>query len=72
MWTGLQSTGTSSSVCGRKLPSAMKRVAEMVGIQEGFLARSVGGKLIAKTEKQRRQMAIHNGTMYFLNIECFN
>ncbi len=42
-----------------KLPSAMKRVAEMVGIQEGFLARSVGGKLIAKTEKQRRQMAIH-------------
>ncbi|KTG47727.1 hypothetical protein cypCar_00001611 [Cyprinus carpio] len=42
-----------------QLPSAMKRVAEMVGIQEGFLARSVGGKLIAKTEKQRRQMAIH-------------
>ncbi|XP_043076751.1 DNA polymerase theta [Puntigrus tetrazona] len=42
-----------------QLPSAMKRVAEMVGIQEGFLARSVGGKLIAKTERQRRQMAIH-------------
>uniref|UniRef100_A0A673KC66 DNA polymerase theta n=1 Tax=Sinocyclocheilus rhinocerous TaxID=307959 RepID=A0A673KC66_9TELE len=42
-----------------QLPSAMKRVAEMVGIQEGFLARSVGGKLIAKTEKQCRQMAIH-------------
>uniref|UniRef100_W5KBV8 DNA polymerase theta n=1 Tax=Astyanax mexicanus TaxID=7994 RepID=W5KBV8_ASTMX len=42
-----------------QLPSAMKRVAEMVGIQESFLARSVGGKLIAKTEKQRRQMAIH-------------
>ncbi|XP_060747500.1 DNA polymerase theta isoform X2 [Tachysurus vachellii] len=42
-----------------QLPSAMKRVAEMVGIQEGFLARSVSGKLIAKTEKQRRQMAIH-------------
>ncbi|KAL7844280.1 hypothetical protein SRHO_G00228190 [Serrasalmus rhombeus] len=42
-----------------QLPSAMKRVAEMVGIQESFLARSVSGKLIAKTEKQRRQMAIH-------------
>ncbi|KAI1903802.1 hypothetical protein AGOR_G00030960 [Albula goreensis] len=41
------------------LPSSMKRVAEMVGIQEGFLARSVGGKMVAKTEKQRRQMAIH-------------
>ncbi|KAJ8405900.1 hypothetical protein AAFF_G00313370 [Aldrovandia affinis] len=42
-----------------KLPSSMKRVAEMVGIQEGFLARSVGGKIVAKTDKQRRQMAIH-------------
>lgn len=37
----------------------MKRVAELVGVQEGFLARSVSGKLIAKTEKQRRQMAVH-------------
>ncbi|KAM3864859.1 DNA polymerase theta [Diretmus argenteus] len=42
-----------------QLPSSMKRVAELVGVQEGFLARSVSGKLIAKTEKQRRQMAIH-------------
>ncbi|KAM9856985.1 DNA polymerase theta [Aulostomus maculatus] len=42
-----------------QLSSSMKRVAELVGIQEGFLARSVSGKLIAKTEKQRRQMAIH-------------
>ncbi|XP_036379268.1 DNA polymerase theta [Megalops cyprinoides] len=41
------------------LPSSMKRVAEMVGVQEGFLARSVRGKIIAKTEKQHRQMAIH-------------
>lgn len=37
----------------------MKRVAELVGVQEGFLARSVSGKMIAKTEKQRRQMAVH-------------
>uniref|UniRef100_A0A087YNZ5 DNA polymerase theta n=1 Tax=Poecilia formosa TaxID=48698 RepID=A0A087YNZ5_POEFO len=42
-----------------QMPSSMKRVAELVGVQEGFLARSVSGKLIAKTEKQLRQMAIH-------------
>ncbi|XP_029353156.1 DNA polymerase theta [Echeneis naucrates] len=42
-----------------QLSSSMKRVAELVGIQEGFLARSVSGKLVAKTENQRRQMAIH-------------
>ncbi|KAM3622631.1 uncharacterized protein V6R79_001372 [Siganus canaliculatus] len=42
-----------------QLSSSMKRVAELVGVQEGFLARSVTGKLVAKTEKQCRQMAIH-------------
>ncbi|KAM8880408.1 DNA polymerase theta isoform 2-T2 [Spinachia spinachia] len=42
-----------------QLSSSMKRVAELVGVQEGFLARSVGGKVVAKTEKQRRQMAVH-------------
>ncbi|XP_057700008.1 DNA polymerase theta [Corythoichthys intestinalis] len=42
-----------------QLSSSMKRVAELVGVQESFLARSVGGKLVAKTEKQCRQMAIH-------------
>ncbi|XP_009578523.1 PREDICTED: DNA polymerase theta, partial [Fulmarus glacialis] len=42
-----------------KLPASMKRVAELVGIEEGFLARSIKGKIIAKTEKQHRQMAIH-------------
>ncbi|XP_059677103.1 DNA polymerase theta [Gavia stellata] len=42
-----------------KLPASMKRVAELVGVEEGFLARSVKGKIIAKTEKQHRQMAIH-------------
>ncbi|XP_064933489.1 DNA polymerase theta isoform X5 [Columba livia] len=42
-----------------KLPASMRRVAELVGIEEGFLARSVKGKIIAKTEKQHRQMAIH-------------
>ncbi|XP_076027231.1 DNA polymerase theta [Genypterus blacodes] len=42
-----------------QLSSSMKRVAELVGVQEGFLARSVSGKVVAKTEKQHRQMAIH-------------
>ncbi|XP_062868243.1 DNA polymerase theta, partial [Trichomycterus rosablanca] len=53
-----------------QLPSAMKRVAEMVGIQEGFLARSVSGKLIAKTEKQHRQMAIHK--RFFTTLVLFD
>uniref|UniRef100_A0A3Q3KVV4 DNA-directed DNA polymerase n=1 Tax=Mastacembelus armatus TaxID=205130 RepID=A0A3Q3KVV4_9TELE len=42
-----------------QLSSSMKRVAELVGVQEGFLARSVRGKIVAKTEKQHRQMAVH-------------
>ncbi|XP_078265179.1 DNA polymerase theta-like [Rhinoraja longicauda] len=42
-----------------KLSASMKRVAELVGIEEGFLARSIKGKLIPKTGKQHRQMAIH-------------
>ncbi|XP_051940194.1 DNA polymerase theta isoform X1 [Hippocampus zosterae] len=42
-----------------QLSTSMKRVAELVGVQESFLARSVGAKLVAKTEKQCRQMAIH-------------
>ncbi|KAL0994987.1 hypothetical protein UPYG_G00130300 [Umbra pygmaea] len=41
------------------LGSSNQRVAELVGVQESFLARSVSGKLIAKTDRQRRQMAIH-------------
>ncbi|XP_005896144.2 DNA polymerase theta isoform X1 [Bos mutus] len=42
-----------------KLPASMKRVAELVGIEEGFLARCVKGNLVARTERQHRQMAIH-------------
>ncbi|XP_061049137.1 DNA polymerase theta [Eubalaena glacialis] len=42
-----------------KLPASMKRVAELVGVEEGFLARCVKGKVVARTEKQHRQMAIH-------------
>uniref|UniRef100_A0A8D2IKD5 DNA polymerase theta n=1 Tax=Varanus komodoensis TaxID=61221 RepID=A0A8D2IKD5_VARKO len=42
-----------------KLPASMRRVAELVGVEESFLACSVKGKVIARTEKQHRQMAIH-------------
>ncbi|XP_004709845.1 DNA polymerase theta [Echinops telfairi] len=42
-----------------KLPNSMKRVAELVGVEEGFLARCVKGKVVARTERQHRQMAIH-------------
>lgn len=49
----------------------MKRVAELVGVQEGFLARSVSGKLVAKTEKQLRQMAIHKRYRAYLTVFIF-
>uniref|UniRef100_A0A8C0ZMU3 DNA polymerase theta n=1 Tax=Castor canadensis TaxID=51338 RepID=A0A8C0ZMU3_CASCN len=42
-----------------KLPTSMKRVAELVGVEEGFLARCVKGKVVARTERHHRQMAIH-------------
>ncbi|KAM6474903.1 DNA polymerase theta isoform 1-T1 [Liasis olivaceus] len=42
-----------------KLPASLRRVAQLVGIEESFLACSVKGNIIAKTEKQYRQMAIH-------------
>ncbi|KAL6029950.1 hypothetical protein STEG23_028878, partial [Scotinomys teguina] len=42
-----------------KLPTSMKRVAELVGVEEGFLARCVKGKVVARTDRQHRQMAVH-------------
>ncbi|KAM7322117.1 hypothetical protein ACRRTK_018958 [Alexandromys fortis] len=42
-----------------KLPASMRRVAELVGVEESFLARCVKGKVVARTERQHRQMAIH-------------
>uniref|UniRef100_A0A2K5KT27 DNA polymerase theta n=1 Tax=Cercocebus atys TaxID=9531 RepID=A0A2K5KT27_CERAT len=35
-----------------KLPTSMKRVAELVGVEEGFLARCVKGKVVTRTERQ--------------------
>ncbi|MEJ1283198.1 polymerase (DNA directed) theta [Cricetulus griseus] len=49
-----------------KLPTSMKRVAELVGVEEGFLARCVKGKVVARTDRQHRQMAIHK--RFFIDI----
>lgn len=42
-----------------KLPPQYKRVGEIVGVEEGFLARAVRGRIPTKTEEQRRKLAVH-------------
>ncbi|XP_066304418.1 DNA polymerase theta-like [Branchiostoma lanceolatum] len=42
-----------------KLPTHMRRVAELVGVEEGYLARAVRGRVPVKTAKQLRQLAVH-------------
>ncbi|XP_019619912.1 PREDICTED: DNA polymerase theta-like [Branchiostoma belcheri] len=42
-----------------KLPTHMRRVAELVGVEEGYLARAVNGRVPVKTPKQLRQLAVH-------------
>ncbi|XP_021338869.1 DNA polymerase theta-like isoform X1 [Mizuhopecten yessoensis] len=42
-----------------KLTPDMKRVAELVGVREGFLARAVQGRLPTKTVAQARAVAAH-------------
>ncbi|XP_078659196.1 DNA polymerase theta-like [Branchiostoma floridae x Branchiostoma belcheri] len=42
-----------------KLPTHMRRVAELVGVEEGYLARAVNGRVSVKTPKQLRQLAVH-------------
>ena len=37
----------------------MKRVAELVGVQERFLARAVRGRIPSKTAQQARTVAVH-------------
>jgi DNA polymerase theta len=37
----------------------MKRVAELVGVQESFIARAIRGRILTKTESQMRSLAIH-------------
>ncbi|CAH1246909.1 POLQ [Branchiostoma lanceolatum] len=42
-----------------KLPTHMRRVAELVGVEESYLARAVRGRVPVKTPKQLRQLAVH-------------
>lgn len=41
------------------LSTGMKKVAELVGVQESFLARAVQGRILTKTATQLRILAIH-------------
>ncbi len=41
------------------LPTDMRRVAELVGVSERFLARAVQGKIPGKTAEQVRLVNIH-------------
>ena len=42
-----------------QLPADMKRVAELVGVQERFLARAVRGNVPCQTSQQARTIAVH-------------
>lgn len=41
------------------LSVGMKRVAELVGVTEGFIAKAIRGRILTKTEAQMRSLAIH-------------
>lgn len=42
-----------------RLPANMRRVADLVGIEEGFLARAVRGRVLTRTDQQRQSLAVH-------------
>ena len=42
-----------------RLPANMRRVADLVGVEEGFLARAVRGRVLTRTEQQRQSLAVH-------------
>lgn len=42
-----------------RLPANMRRVADLVGVEEGFLARAVRGRVPTRTEQQRQSLAAH-------------
>ena len=42
-----------------RLPANMRRVADLVGIEEAFLARAVRGRILTRTEEQRQSLAVH-------------
>ncbi|XP_015756078.1 PREDICTED: DNA polymerase theta-like [Acropora digitifera] len=42
-----------------RLPANMRRVADLVGIEEAFLARAVRGRFLTRTDQQRQSFAVH-------------
>ena len=42
-----------------RLPANMRRVADMVGVEEAFLARAIRGRVLTRTEQQRQSLAVH-------------
>ena len=43
-----------------KLPPQYKRVGEMVGVEEQFIARAIRGRIPARTTEQRWKLAVHH------------
>ena len=41
------------------MPTHMRRVSNLVGVEEAFLARAVRGRIPTRTEEQRASLAIH-------------
>ena len=42
-----------------RLPAHMRRVADLVGIEEAFLARAVRGRILTRTDQHRQSLAVH-------------
>ena len=42
-----------------RLPADMKHVADVIGIQEGFLAQAVQGRIPERTQAQRQKLEVH-------------
>lgn len=42
-----------------RLPANMRRVADLVGIEEAFLVRAVRGRILTRTDQQRQSLAVH-------------
>ncbi|XP_068756266.1 DNA polymerase theta-like [Montipora capricornis] len=42
-----------------RLPANMRRVADLVGIEEAFLARAIRGRILTRTDQQRQSLAVH-------------
>ena len=56
-----------------QLPPDMKRVAELVGVQERFLARAVRGRVPCQTAQQARTVAVHRrfySALLLLDLIC--